>query len=226
MNLGNLSHTMNVLHVINSISDQPKIFVMRIIMVLFVAGLVLFGVGSAKAQVSEQFSIGPRIGVNFANVSNVDGSKSLTGLAIGLTSTYSINQSSGITVDLLYSGEGYSLDGNDLHLNYLQIPILFDLFFGQLGDKFRPKVYVGVTPGFLLNAKVNDNVVDDFYNGFNIAFTGGLGFNYRLGNRIWINTDLRGFLGLSDIRQDVIGDKVANNNIQLSLGLAYGLSKL
>jgi hypothetical protein len=199
---------------------------MRVMKVLFVAGLFLFGVGTAKAQLSDQISIGPRVGVNFANVNNVDGSKSLTGLAIGLTSTYSFNESTGLTIDLLYSGEGYSLNENDLHLNYLQIPILFDLFFGEYGDKFRPKVYAGLTPGFLLSAKVNDNKVDDFYNGFNIAITGGLGFNYRVANRIWLNTDLRAYLGLSDIRQEATGDKVANNNIQLSLGLAYGLSKL
>ncbi|MBK9106315.1 MAG: PorT family protein [Saprospiraceae bacterium] len=195
-------------------------------MLLFVAGLLLIGVGTMNAQMGDQTSIGPRVGVNFANVSNVAGSKSLTGLVLGLTSTYSISESTGLTIDLLYSGEGYVLDGNDHHLNYLQIPVLFDLFFGQLGEKFRPKVYAGLTPGFLLNAKVNDNDVDDFYNTFNIAVTGGLGFNYRVGSRIWLNTDLRGFLGLSDIRKDVIGDKVANNNVQVSIGLAYGLSKI
>jgi hypothetical protein len=195
-------------------------------MVLFVISLVLFGSGMANAQIGDQTSIGPRIGVNFSNVSNVDGSESLTGLAIGLTSTYSISEATGLTVDLMYSGEGYTLDGNDLKLNYLQIPIFFDLFFGELGDKFRPKVNAGLTPGFLLSAKQNDNDVKASINGFNIAAAGGLGFNYKVGNRIWLNTDLRAFLGLSDIRQDVIGDKVANNNIQLSIGLAYGLSKL
>lgn len=199
---------------------------MRSKMVLFAISLILIGAGTANAQIGDQTSIGPRVGVNFANVSNVSGSTSLTGLTLGLTSTYSISESTGLTVDLLYSGEGYVLDGNDHHLNYLQIPVLFDLFFGDLGDKFRPKIYAGLTPGFLLSAKVNDNDVDDFYNGFNIAVTGGLGFNYRVGNRIWLNTDLRAHLGLSDIRQDVIGDKVANNNIQLSIGLAYGLSKI
>ena len=195
-------------------------------MVLFAISLVLLEAGTANAQVGDQTSIGPRVGVNFANVSHVDGSKSLTGLAIGLTSTYSISESTGLTVDLLYSGEGYTLNGNDHHLNYLQIPIYFDLFFGELGQKFRPKVYAGLTPGFLLNASVNGNDDDDFYNSFNLAVSGGLGFNYRVGNRIWLNTDLRAFLGLSDIRQNVMGDKVANNNIQFSIGLAYGLSKL
>jgi len=197
--------------------------------VMLVVSMFLLGTGISNAQVGDQTSIGPRIGVNFSNVSNVEGSKSLTGLAIGLTSTYSISEATGLTVDLLYSGEGYTLDGNDLHLNYLQIPIYFDLFFGQLGDKFRPKVYAGFAPGFLLNVKNNDVKVDnDNFTSVNFALTGGLGFNYRLASRVWLNTDLRAFLGLNDIQKESFrtGDKNANNTVQLSLGVAYGLSKI
>lgn len=116
-------------------------------------GFFLLATGVTNAQVGDQTSIGPRIGVNFSNVSNIEGSESLTGLVLGLTSTYSISEATGLTVDLLYSQEGYTLNDVDLRLNYLQIPIYFDLFFGELGDKFRPKVYAGVVPGFLLSAK-------------------------------------------------------------------------
>jgi hypothetical protein len=199
---------------------------MKIKMTLFVIGLLLFGVNMTNAQIGDQTSIGPRIGVNFSNVSNVDDSESLTGLAIGLTSTYSISEATGLTVDLLYSGEGFKSNGNEHRLNYLQLPIYFDLFFGELGNKFRPKLYAGLVPGFLLNAKLNGTKVEDFYNTFNVAVSGGGGFNLRVGNRIWLNTDLRAFLGLSDIRQETSGDKNANSNIQLSVGLAYGLNKL
>jgi outer membrane protein with beta-barrel domain len=200
---------------------------MKCKMLLFVLGLLLIGVGEANAQgAGDQTSIGPRIGVNFSNVSNVEGSESLTGIVFGLTSTYSISEATGLTVDLLYSSEGYKVEAGEHRLNYLQIPILFDLFFGELGEKFRPKIYAGLTPGFLLNAKVNEVKVEDFYNTFNISATGGLGFNYRVGSRIWLNTDLRAFLGLNDIREEPVGDKNANSNLQLSLGLAYGLSKL
>ena len=193
---------------------------------LFAAGLLLIGIGASNAQIGDQTSLGPRVGVNFSNVSNVEGSESLSGLAIGLTSTYSINEKTGLTVDLLYSQEGYELNSNELRLSYLQIPIFFDLFFGELGEKFRPKVYAGIQPGFLLDSKNNGSDVEDVFSGFNLAVGGGLGFNYRVGSRIWLNTDLRAALGLSDIREDVIGDKVASSNIQLSLGLAYGLSKI
>jgi len=199
---------------------------MNINKLLFASCLILLGTGAANAQIGDQTSIGPRVGINFSNVSNVDGSEALTGLAIGLTGTYSISEKTGLTIDLLYSGEGYKLNSDELRLSYLQIPIFFDLFFGELGEKFRPKVYAGIQPGFLLDSKNNGNDVEDVFNSFNVAVGGGLGFNYRVGSRIWLNTDLRAALGLSDIREDAIGDKVANSNIQLSLGLAYGLSKM
>jgi hypothetical protein len=162
-------------------------------------------------------------------VSNVDNSKSLAGLVAGLTSTYSINEGSGITVDLLYSGEGYKLGDVDYRVSYLQIPIYYDLFFGMLGEPFRPKVFLGVAPEFLLNAKVDGVKVDKSgYNSVNFALSGGLGFNLRVASRIWLNTDLRAFLGLNDVRDKAIqsGDKRTNNTYQLSLGLAYGISKL
>jgi outer membrane protein with beta-barrel domain len=200
---------------------------MKAIKLIFILGLFLSGIEIAYAQSpGDQTSIGPRIGVNFSNVSNVDNSESLTGLALGLTTTYSINEATGLTVDLLYSQEGYELNGNEYRLNYLQIPIYYDLFFGELGERFRPKIYAGLVPGFLLDAKVDDAELNDVYNSFNIALSGGLGFNYRVGSRIWLNTDLRAYAGLSEIREVESGDKVANSNIQLSLGLAYGLSKL
>jgi len=182
-----------------------------------------------QLRAQDDFSIGPRVGLNFSNVSNVDDSKSLTGLALGLTSTYSINESTGLTVDLLYSSEGYKLNDDEFKVRYLQLPIFFDVFFGDLGESFRPKVYAGLQPGFLLNAKQNDDEIDkDNFNSINFALGGGVGFNARMGSRIWLNTDLRAFLGLNDVRDKEfqVGDKIKNNDLQLSIGLAYGLSKL
>lgn len=180
------------------------------------------------AQMADQMSLGPRIGVNFSNVSNVDDSKSLTGLAAGLTMTYSFTESSGLTVDLLYSGEGYKVGASEVKLGYLQLPIAYNVFFGELGSAFRPKVYVGIAPAFLLNAKLNDTDIKDTSNGINFSFLGGLGFNYRLNDRIWLNTDLRALIGLTDIRDKDIqtDDNFALRTIQPSLGIAYGLGRM
>ncbi|MEP6646493.1 MAG: outer membrane beta-barrel protein [Saprospiraceae bacterium] len=187
----------------------------------------LFSVYQLSAQ--DAFSLGPRAGVNFSNVSHVTGSKSLLGPVFGLTSTYSINESTGLSLDILYSGEGYKVGSNEAKIAFIQVPLYFDLFFGKLGEKFHPKVYAGVAPEFLLNAKYNGVKVDKSgYSSVNFAVSGGLGFNYKVANRIWLNTDLRAFLGLNDVRAKAfrIGDKITDNTIQFSLGLAYGLSKL
>lgn len=199
---------------------------------MFKKGIILVCLASILSifQLSAQddFSIGPRVGLNFSNVSNVDDSESLTGLAIGLTSTYSISEAAGLTFDLLFSQEGYALDGNDFKSSYIQIPIYFDVFFGDLGEAFRPKVYAGIVPGFFTGAKVNGDKIDsDNFNKFNFGLSGGLGFNARVASRIWLNADLRAYMGLTDIRENNSeGDKVALRTIQPSIGLAYGLSRL
>jgi hypothetical protein len=197
--------------------------------ILFVLVLITTCWLSSFAQEQDRWSIGPRVGVNWANVTNVDDSKALTGLVLGPTITYSINESSGITFDILYSGEGYKVAEDEYKIRYLQIPIYYDFFFGELGNAFRPKVYVGVQPGFFLNAKTNDTEnTDDFYNKFVLGLSGGLGFNLRVANKIWLNTDLRSNIGLSDVRASDFqtGDDIKPRTVQLSLGLCYGFSKL
>ncbi|HLF64085.1 MAG TPA: porin family protein [Saprospiraceae bacterium] len=185
-------------------------------------------------QVEDQFSIGPRIGINIASASNVEESKSLVGLAAGLTSTYSFSEKSGVTLDLLYSGEGFAHEFSDskVKLGYILLPIYFDLFFGELGQALRPKVYAGIAPAFLISAKysVNQNDLDVRldYADFNFSFTAGAGINYRLSDRVWLNGDVRAFIGITDLRHKSLleGDTVASRNVQVSAGVAYGLSKI
>ena len=173
----------------------------------------------SHAQFKNRLSIGPRAGINFASI-DAESASGITGLTIGLTSTYSINQSSGVSVDLLYSGEGYDQGSTEYRLNYFKVPIAYNVFFGTLGESFRPKVYLGVVPGFLLNAEENGRDVSDEYSSTSLDALGGLGFNYRLANRIWLNTDLRLFLGIDDLSERT---SIKNQNIQFSLGVAYGI---
>lgn len=192
---------------------------------IFIA-FTIFAIGPLYGQLnSSNFSIGPRLGVNYSNVSNPDEAESLAGLVAGLTSTYSINQYSGITIDLLYSGEGYQIGDNKMKLNYLRLPVLYNLFFGELGESFRPKVLLGLQPGLLLSAKSGTTDVKNNMNNFAFGIGGGLGFNYRLKDRMWLNTDLRSFFDLNDVRDDPpsSSDKYAIRNIQLSVGIAWGL---
>lgn len=180
------------------------------------------------AQSKDRFSIGPRGGINFSNVSGVEGSSSVTGLVAGLTSTYSFNENTGLGIDLLYSGEGYRAPLAEYRVHYLQLPISFNYFFGELGQRLRPKVYVGVAPAFALGSTLNEvKQQSDAYNKFQLSVLGGLGLNFRLSNRIWLNGDVRGLLGLADVRAKdfQVGDQIAPRTVQASLGISYGLAK-
>ena len=151
--------------------------------ILFMLLLIFTCWTASFAQTQDRWSIGPRAGINFSNVNNIDESESVTGLVLGLTTTYSLNENSGLTLDLLYSSEGYQAPFEEYHLRYLQIPFYYNYFFGDLGDRLRPKIYVGIAPAFWLGGTLNElDVNDEYYNKFMVSGTGGLGFNYRVGN--------------------------------------------
>jgi outer membrane protein W len=199
----------------------------KCLLVMLMAAFVLPAHMNAQSQ--DRISIGPRAGINFSNVTNVDESQSVTGAVFGLTSTFSFNERTGLTLDVLYSVEGYKAPFEKYKLRYLHVPVYLDFFFGQLGQRFRPKVYVGVSPAFWLSGTLNElDVNTPYYNKFILHASGGAGFNYRIANRIWLNTDARLYVGLSDIRAESVrsGDGIKPITGQLTLGLAYGLSKL
>lgn len=200
----------------------------RIFLPIFfcIISIFLLCTNPASAQLTQSnFSIGPRIGVNFSNVSDPEEAELLTGLVLGLTSTYSINENSGITVDALYSREGYEIVGTGINLNYLRIPVLYNIFFGELGQKFRPKVFLGPQLGFLMTAKVGESDIKYDMNKFSFGLGAGLGFNYRIGSRVWLNTDLRSYFDLNKISDNAIDypEEPRIRNIQLSVGIAWGL---
>ena len=101
-----------------------------------------------------------------------------------------------------------------------KIPVLYNSFFGDLGESFRPKLYLGFAPGFLISAEANEVDVKNQNNPSTLDVVGGIGFNQRLANRIWLNADLRAFVGLNSVSKS--GD-LKNRTIQASLGVAYGL---
>jgi outer membrane protein W len=191
-----------------------------ILAIAFIATLAY----TASAQT---FSIGPRVGVNFAKTENGNDveTKANTLMVLGITSTYSISEHTGIGVDLLYSGEGAEGGGdNDLALNYIRVPVMFQYFFRDLGDDFRPKIYAGLAPGFLVNAERGETEVIDNFNKFDLAGTAGLGFHYQLSPRgIWLNTDVRYLKGFSDITE--AAPEINNQHWQISLGVSFGMDR-
>ncbi|MCY7330879.1 MAG: PorT family protein [Saprospiraceae bacterium] len=178
-------------------------------------------------------SLGPAIGANFSSVSNLgdNNTKLSFGPTIGINYIYSNEQKLGLGIGLFFSQEGFALK-NDLkdakvQLNYLRVPLKGIYFFNTLAYRFRPKVFLGPSLGFLLSSyNKNDDdrveIKDDRYQSFDLGVTGGLGFNYKLASRTWLNLDLaytQGLLSINDVDDNI---NRLNQNIGATIGISFG----
>ena len=194
---------------------------------LFSAALILSFAGISFAQ--ENVSIGPIVGVSVANLrGDIDNNDWKAGLTVGGFCNYSGRTGLGFSGQVLYTQLGAQVlnKTNDIRLNYLQVPLLLTYFLGQYGNPVRPKLFIGPNVSFLLNAKDrNGNDIygespNRNYNPVDIGLTAGIGLNYRIKNKVWLNTDVRYGMGLVDITKSN-ANRILNHNIGVNLGVSF-----
>lgn len=196
----------------------------------FISAIVL---GSVSLAHTQDFSIGPTAGINYAWISNAPSdARGLLGLNVGVTMVYSFNEQWGLGMDLKYSGEGMAIEQGGLvaktKLDYIRVPLKLYGFFNQLGDDFRPKVYIGPSFGFLIGGETEQFIGQtirtvaskDWFEPFDLGVIVGTGFNYRLSQSTWLNFDVAYTHGLLDI---VTVGEGSNRNMNVNLGIAWGL---
>ena len=185
---------------------------------------------------SQYISIGPGGGIGASWISKGDVIGDLSPQILwnaGVIFVYSNQSHWGFGADLKYSAEGYSFStpvlGStidvDYHLNYLRLPLHAIYFFGEYGQKVRPKVFLGVTPGLLLSATANNSLtgsVDEKeeFNSFDLGVNAGVGVNIRLAERLWLNADLQYYQGFLDVTNE--DGSNLNSNAALNVGVAFG----
>ena len=174
----------------------------------------------------DNFAIGPRLGLNVNQISHITGSESTLGLNFGASASYEISKHSGLTVDILYSQEGYQLDDFEFTINYLHLPMLFNLLAYASDHTWRPKVFLGISPGLLLNAKDERGDATDTFKGIAVNAIGGVGAIVRIRDSMWLNTDIRTVFGIGDIREPGFqtNKTAAAQNVVFSIGLMFGIS--
>lgn len=177
----------------------------------------------------ENVSIGPIAGVSISNLRGDIGiTKWKPGFTIGGFYNYSSNSGLGVSGQVLFTQLGADAEANDdyARLNYIQVPILLTYFLGKYGTKVRPKIFIGPHVNFLLNAQnkrgdnLNADVNDKEIRGIDAGLTAGLGLNFKLKNKIWLNADVRYGLGLVDIAQRE-NRKLHNQNFGVNLGVSF-----
>lgn len=176
-------------------------------------------------------SFGPRLGANFSRIIGDTPSNSfLPGFAGGLYVMYSDVNHFGISGDVLFSQKGgrYDFNGNvyNQRLNYIDIPVVARYFLNLKG-KVRPNLFLGGNAAFLLDAKQKDRSVNGAsqpdinntraFSAVEFGLVAGLGFNFKVAQGRWVQTDFRYQQGLTSIQAP------GRNNATLAVLFAYGI---
>jgi hypothetical protein len=216
----------------NTVTFAPLLFKSKNMKRILTIAAAVFACSAAFSQDDsgdeKTFSIGPSVGFGHSMVRNSAGTDLFKpSWSAGLIFNYSTTEHVAFAGDVLWSVEGSRVQNNnretDLTLQYIRVPLKFAYFFGGFEDRFRPKLTIGPSFGFLLDAVFDDEVVGktdvtSFYGAIDIGLNASAGFNLKVGGNMWLNADLNYYHGFMDIRIDRY-----NTNLGLKLGLAFGI---
>lgn len=196
------------------------------------------------AASAQSTSLGINGGVGHSWIKNYNDVMYMPHGNFGISLIHSTKSSFGFGADLKYSFEGGKEEarvGNintehTTNLHYVRLPIKAIWFFGDYGNRLRPKIHAGPSLGLLVSAQdkvenadngtvISDVKTDDNYNNFDIGITAGAGLHYRLVKNTWFTADLNYYNSFRDIRQANSGNtpRLSNNNVALNIGVQWGL---
>jgi hypothetical protein len=187
-------------------------------------GLALLAGSFTFAQTnSSPVTFGVKGGMNVANLSNTEGSKSKIGFNAGAFANIPVAESFSVQPEVLFSTVGAkseTVNKNSLkfNLNYISVPVM-------LQYNVVPNLYLEAGPqfGFLVGSKLKDNngsikLDKNNFKGFDFGI--GIGAGYYFSEALGITA--RYVAGVSDIiKNNNDGKSVRNNVFQVGLSLRF-----
>ena len=189
-------------------------------LLLAIVAVVLFSSVYAQTEIT----VGPKLGWNITNVSNISSSKNKMSINVGGFAEFKFNEYFALQPELLYSRQGYRLKSDEgktkVRVNYLNIPVLAKLFvLDGLSVDLGPQL------GFALNSKsktkhdgttVKHKITN--VNTCEVSFAVGLSYNFEQ-----LMVSARYNIGLSNVwDKDAMGGNNKNHVFQLSVGYRFG----
>ena|SRR5690554_1893 len=203
---------------------------------LMIAAIAVVGL-SATGLAQQQVKFGPKAGVNFSKISDIDDAEMKTGFHVGAVAEIKFNDKFSVQPELLYSTQGAKIDKNgfeaDFKNDYINIPIMAKYY---IVDGFS--VEAGPQVGFLMKSESEFSSLigpgggvsgtfdtKDSYK--SVDFGVNFGLAYDLPQGFFVNA--RYNLGLSKINEDdgALGNMslqnkdFKNNVIQIGIGFKF-----
>jgi len=180
---------------------------------ILIATLIIASLTNANAQ---EFNLGAKAGINFSTITgdNTSDVNSITEFqSFGLVGEIMFSEKFSFQPELMYSKQGFDIDGDLVSLNYLNL-----LYMGKYYVAKGLSLEAGPQIGYLLSAEQEDTDVEDNFNRFDFGVNFGVG--YKLDNGL--NFGARYNLGLANINDmDGIDDKNRNGVFQVYVGFFF-----
>ncbi|WP_020530484.1 porin family protein [Flexithrix dorotheae] len=185
------------------------------------------------------------------NPDRIDSYNSILSPTAGILIAADLHERLFLRSEFSYIGKGVSYESkddistitNNRKLTYIEIPLILNYYLNNYGYRLRPYVGGGVNIGFLMSAidykkevynstgelvgEESENDVTKFHKNLEFGISGNLGLNYQISYRSYLNFDIRGTLGLSNINNpspnDINNPYTVNVGVVGSLGFLYEL---
>jgi len=175
--------------------------------------LLSFGFANAQTKEKGTVEITPKIGyTTFSENNEGDATDANSGASFGATADYYFNNRWSLRSGLLFDKMGgeYVYQGMRYEdkLNYLSIPVNANWHFGSTR---KWNLNFGLSPSFLLNAKMNDTEIpSDVIKSFQLGLTFGIGYKIEVNQKFGILIDYQYFGGLTNIN-NASSNSITNN---------------
>ncbi len=151
---------------------------------------------AAKAQFAPgTFTLQPKVGIELTEIS-YDDAKMKFGLGAGIEGQYQFNNWFGVSAALMYQQQGSKAKGIDskINLEYINIPVMAK-FYVTKGLSLN----IGVQPGFLTKAKVDDLSIKEACNKFDFSIPMSVAYEFKNG----LTLEARYTSGLTNVIKNV-----------------------
>jgi hypothetical protein len=186
-----------------------------------------------------QMQIGPKAGLNIANLSgeDVEDTDTKTGFAGGVFFMYQFSNMFAIQPEAYYTMKGatqkLSIEGVTVDitgtLDYIEVPLLLKLLIPIQGSSVHPAIFAGPSVGFNITAKEKYEAQGESYEidyedvkstEFGMVFGGGVGFPVGKNE---LGFDVRYILGLTTVDDSAEAADVKNNVINFNVYFGFSL---
>lgn len=135
---------------------------------VLLAAVLLSSVGVFAQHEVGSINIQPKVGINIADMTDVDDSDARIGFVVGAEAEYQVSDLFSITGGLLYSQQGTEINDHKFKLDYLNVPILANVYVVK-----GLAVKLGIQPAF----NINDDDIEGVKS-FDFAIPVGASYEY------------------------------------------------